>query len=344
MNKIIKTLPLLALFTLVGCNSNSVKVKPKNGTKVEAQEAYEALEKTVNYLNEQDAIGATVKKLSVDAKINEKEVTEEKKLQQTADMTVKATNGTLDVALSGIKDETAEPKGAIELKSDVSLKGKAVKEDTGKLEDIKVSGKVDLNAYVSSGDLYVHVDENTGKFVDEASMAIQGKTVGMQWPLKVTLDTNIDIKKFIVDFDLSEVMDEYNEMSEEEKADFLFQKYSDTSYSIYAKHTETEEKVENDYYVETESTVVEASIEFDTEKGVTRAAFVVNNVQVKYVYGELYKEEGFDASQYDASFLKQECNNVKVKAQGEATFKYGDNVKVTLPEDLNKYIPMPLFK
>lgn len=344
MNKILKTLPLLVLFALVGCNSNSVKVKPKNGTKVEAQEAYEALEKTVAFLNEQNAIEANVKKLALDAKINEKEVKEDKTLQQTADMTVKASNGTLDVALTGIKDEAAEPIGAVELKADVSLKGKVLKEESQKLEDVNVSGKADINAYISNGDLYAHVDEKTGKLVDDASLAIQEKTVGMQWPIKYMFDLDIDIRKFIVDFDLNDVMDEYNKMSEEEKGEFLFQKYSDTSYSIYAKHTEKDEKVENDYYVETETTVIEASIEFDTEKGVKRAAFKVDYAQVEYVYGELYQDEGFDASQYEASFLKQECTNTKVKAQGEASFKYGDNVKVTLPEDLNKYIPMPLFK
>ena len=105
MKKIIRVLPLLALFTLAGCSNSSVNVKPKNGTKVEAQEVYEALQATVETLNQQNAISTTVKKLVVDIQTKQHDIQEDNTLKLTTDMSIKAKNGVLTAALTGLKNE-----------------------------------------------------------------------------------------------------------------------------------------------------------------------------------------------------------------------------------------------
>lgn len=344
MKKIIRVLPLLALFTLAGCSNSSVNVKPKNGTKVEAQEVYEALQATVETLNQQNAISTTVKKLVVDIQTKQHDIQEDNTLKLTTDMSIKAKNGVLTAALTGLKNEEEKAIGSAELKADVTVKGKATNEKTNELVDVNVSGKADVKAYVSEGNLYANIDEKTGKIVDDVAVAVSGDKVGVEWPAKYYFALGVDLKEFKIDYDLDDIMAEYNAMSDEEKAEFLFQKYSETSYSIYTKHVENKEDKDGDYLEGTTALTVEASVEFDTKKGITRAAFTVSNSETDTVYSELSDEEGFDASAYEASFLNQTIEQTTIKAQGEASFKYGSDVKVSLPDDLNTYLPFVLFK
>lgn len=343
MKKLFKALPLLAMLTLVGCNNQSVNVKPKNGEKVDAPTMINALGETVNNLNKQTALGVSVKKLNLDAKVHEYEINEEKNgLIETVDMSIKASEGTLNAAISGLNTEDAKIIAQADLKAKANVSGKLLNEETQKLEDKKASGSVNVNAYLSEGDIYFYVDEKTGEFVNKVADMV-GEQVPVEFPAKYYLDANADLSTFKLDFDAAEMLEDYEKLTDEEKADIVFQKYSETSFSVYGNHTENKEEKDGEYLISTTTTAVEVSLEFDIEKGLIRAAFIITNTETEYVYGKLYDEEGFVASNYEASFLTSVVSTNKVTAQGEASFQYGDQVKVTLPEDLDTYLPLVLF-
>lgn len=344
MKKIYKSLPLLAILTLVGCNNQSIHVEPKKGEKVEIQEMADALGATVANLNKQTAMSVSAKKINIDAKVHQYEINEEKNgLIEVADMKIKATEGTLNAGITGLNTPDAEIIASANLKAKANVSGKLMNEETQKLEDRKASGTVKVDSYLSKGDVYFYVDEKTGEFVNKVADMV-GETVPVEFPAKYYLDLDADLSTFSLDYDAEDFLKEYGELTPEEKEDIVFQKYSETSFSIYGKHSETKEKKNDKYLIKTSVTDVEASLEFDIEKGLTRAAFIVTETETKYVYGELYSETDFDASKYEESFLNSVVETSVVKAQGEAGFKYGDDVKVTLPEDLDTYLPLMLFK
>ena len=249
-------------------------------------------------------------------------------------------NDLLDFSKLGDKPQIYEGRTYVPIRTVAEALG--FKLEWHKLEDKKASGSVNVNAYLSEGDIYFYVDEKTGEFVNKvADMA--GEQVPVEFPAKYYLDTNADLSTFKLDFDAAEILEDYEKLTDEEKADIVFQKYSETSFSVYGNHTENKEEKDGEYLISTTTTAAEVSLEFDIEKGLTRAAFIITNTETEYVYGKLYDEEGFVASNYEASFLTSVVSTNKVTAQGEASFQYGDKVKVTLPEDLDTYLPLVLF-
>lgn len=346
MKHLLKTLPLLFVLTLIGCNGNSkdVNVKPKNGTKVEAAEFFDALAETEESMLSRQAIGIKATKLALDADIKESDVAD-KKLEPKEDAKIKLSEGSVTMNVKGITKEKNPENATAEIHVDTKVDITLNLVDGEKPADSSIKGQVKPNIYSEKGILYLDLDKGTGDVVKKLAKATGG-TVPITFPGQYSLEGAVDFSSFSIDLDAEEMRDGYNALSAEQKQKVTFQKYSDTSYSVWVDHliTEEVEKTEdNKYVLGTEKTDIQASMVIDTKLGITEANFIIEEESSDTVYSELRYQSTFVESDYEEAFLNSEISHQKINGQGSVSFSYDDKVKVTLPDNLDSYSPLMFY-
>ncbi len=337
MKKSLKFLPLVTLLALTGCvgKTDTFTVKPKDGTKVDAEEALTKLEDSITALTKFDAIGVDVDKLKVNVNLNQYAEIEEEKAEKIVGAKIDVNNVTLKGGLVNLSDADEHPEniqGAFDFAANsVKIDADIMNEETAKLENHKVNGKGGIHAYVDDTNIYFNVDEDCGKLVNDVA-AVAGEELDIEFPIKTYFE-NV-VSGFDLDIEEGQFLDSYNELTSDQQAAFLFQKYSNTSYSIYCNYQGTNDKYdeETEYLLKRDTIGLEAAIEFDVEKGLSRAAFIVS-----YETVQTFAYDYVDYEEYSKEFLEKPQQEVKIQAQGEAKFKYNDKVKVNLPNDLDQY-------
>lgn len=342
MKKIVYLIPLLAVMAIASCQ-NKDGIKPKDGVVIEADEAFAALDLTMENMEKQTAVEAYVRSLAIDSDIDQFKIVEGDKLQQSVDMNIKTSEGVLDLAVVSLnkEKENADAQASISLNTKITANG-TVENKEGVQKEIHSNGKMVSNVYISEGKTYINISKETKPFVESIAASLDEKLPTLLWPLRYRLDTAVSFKDFSFQFDAEEELEKFNELSEEERNDFVFQKYSKTSFSIYTKHTTTEEEKDGEYLLEKQITNYEVTLEFDINEGLQRVAFIINEDTSKTVYSEIYQDEGFNAANYNKAFLSSNISKEVVKAAGKASFNYGSDVDFSLPKDLPIYIPIPL--
>ena len=346
MKHLLKTLPLLFVLTLIGCNGNSkdVNVKPKNGTKVEAAEFFEALSQTEEVMLNKQAIGIKASKLALDATIKESEVAD-KKLEANEDVNIKLTEGSVNMNVKGITKEKDPKNATAEIHVDAKVDMTLNLIDGQKPSDTSIKGQVKPNIYGDKGNLYLDLDKGTGEVVKKIAK-VSGSVVPIAIPGQYFIENAVDFSTFNIDLDAEEMKEGYNALSQEDKAKVTFQKYSANSYSIWIDHLITEEinKTEDGKYVlSKEKTDIQASMVIDKTVGITEANFIINEESSRTVYYELRYESSFVETDYEEAFLNSEVNHQVINGQGSVSFSYDDKVKVTLPDNLDSYSPLMLY-
>ena len=345
MKHLLKTLPLLFVLTLVGCNNSSgVKVKPKNGTKVEAAEFFEALSKTEESMLSRQAIGIKATNLAVDAKIREDEVVDNK-IEKSDDLVIKTSEGTVTMNVKGITKEKDPKNATAEIHVDTKVDVQVNLLDGEKPADGVIKGQAKPNIYSEQGNLYLDIDKGTGDIIKKAAK-VTGSEVPVSFPAQYVLKDAVDFSSFGIDLDAEEMEEGYAQLTEEQKSKVIFQKYSSTSYSLWIDHLVTEEvkKSDDDKYVMSKETAdIQASMVIDTTLGITEANFIVAQETSRTVYYELRYSSGFDPANYEDAFLNSELENQKINFEGSAKFSYDDKVKVTLPDNLDDYADLSLL-
>ena len=343
-------LPLITL-ALVGCNKSNpnsgstsksgsddtITVSVDPGTPVTKEECQRALNTAAQSFVDQDSIGLDTKGLEAHIENVAYDLVENE-FAKVQDLKVDLPNVALSLRTQGItaEDINKDFLASLALKTQVKLNGKVASdkaENKGQLVDVALDAPLELNAYYVGGDPFINLPKSNQTLIDQV-VATAGNVTDQDissYASMITLPFNVHLINLGIDLSgvreslKGEVASFIDALDVSEEDILTFQKYSETSYSIYLEKQIENEKVDGDYVLSKEVTSIKAAVLFDTSVGLTSATVEVTDNAYETFAKTIDLEE--EASNYTKEQLETKVTVETSHAIGQLNFTYGEQAK-----------------